>query len=47
MPVEVKITTDVKLNRENISIEEPEDADRYEEVPLSELLPPEAETETP
>lgn len=46
MPVEIKITTDIKLNRESISIEEPEDADRYEEVPLSELLPPENQTET-
>lgn len=44
MPVEIRITTDVKLNRENISIQEPEDADRYEEVPLYELLPPEEET---
>lgn len=44
MPVELRITTDVKLNRENISIQEPEDADRYEEVPLYELLPPEEET---
>ena len=44
MPVEIRITTDVKLNRENISIQEPEDADRYEEVPLYELHPPEEET---
>lgn len=44
MPVELRITTDVKLNRKNISIQEPEDADRYEEVPLYELLPPEEET---
>lgn len=44
MPVELRITTDVKLNRENISIQEPEDADRYEEVPFYELLPPEEET---
>ena len=44
MPVEIKITTVTKLNRESISIEVPEDADRYREVPLSQLLPPEAET---
>jgi hypothetical protein len=44
MPVEIKITTGTKLNRESISIEVPEDADRYQEVPLSQLLPPEAET---
>ena len=41
MPVEIKITTVTKLNRESISIEVPEDADRYEEVSLSELLSPE------
>ncbi len=41
MPVEVKISTAVSINRDNITIEEPEDADRYEEVPLSALLPPE------
>jgi hypothetical protein len=44
MPVEIKITTGTKLNRKSISIEVPEDADRYQEVPLSQLLPPEAET---
>lgn len=44
MPVEMKVTTTIAINRENVAVEEPENADLYEEVPLTELLPPE-ETE--
>lgn len=44
MPVEMKVATTITINHENVAVEEPEDADRYEEVPLTELLPPEEET---
>jgi hypothetical protein len=42
--IEAIVSSGTKLNLESISIEVPEDADRYQEVPLSQLLPPEDET---
>lgn len=40
MPVELTVTTRVAVSRDGVVIEAPEDADRYEEIPLSQLLPP-------
>ena len=45
MPVELKVVTQIAINREGIDITEPEDKDLYTEVELKDLLPPEGETE--
>lgn len=45
MPVELKVVTEIAINREGIDITEPEDKDLYTEVELKDLLPPEDETE--
>lgn len=45
MPAELKVVTEIAIDREGIDVTEPEDKSLYTEVELKDLLPPENETE--
>lgn len=44
MPAELKVVTEIAIDREGIDVTEPEDKSLYTEVELKDLLPPEGET---